>query len=111
MTRLPFLRILQEIPEYPSAVSAAVLALNLGYVPKTRNGGDGLEIGMRRLERQLMWLTAAEPRLIERRTVIQDATVTELLRNGIGKDAIPEEMSYISLAAAGRASGRESDGA
>lgn len=86
------------IPVYPAACSAAVLARNLGYLPKPPKTMDETEKGLRELELRLAWFTASEERIMERRIDIQDDTVSELRNDGFSDKAIPREMSYLSLA-------------
>lgn len=89
--------ILASIPEYPAAVSAAILAITLGFTEEKVESGEELERGMRKLERKLSWITAADDRLVERRTVTQDSTIIELRKAGLPDKDMPEEMSYLSL--------------
>lgn len=97
--------ILSSIPEYPAAISAAVLAISLGFIEEKVKSGEELERGMRKLERKLSWITAADERLVERRTVTQDSTIIELRKAGLPDEDMPEEMSYLSLL--GREKGKE----
>ena len=107
MMPFSFTRILEDIPEYPSACSAVILAMNNGYIPKNVKTRDALEYGLRKLERRLAWITADEPRPVERRTVTQESTVIELINAGVQKELIPEEMSYLSLIPRGKGKGKE----
>ena len=97
MTRLSSREILREIPEYPSAISAAILAINLRIIEGAPKTLDEMQSGLRKLEKRLAWLTAEDDRLAERRIVTQDSTVAALLKIGVDENAIPEEMSYLSL--------------
>lgn len=90
--------LISMIPVYPKACSAILLAFNAGYI-KAKHSPERISAGLGKLEKRIALLTFKEPRLAERRAILQLTTKDKLKEAGFSGDALDEigSMPYYSL--------------
>ncbi len=84
------------IPTYPKGCSKELLALSAGYV-KTPYTAAGVRAGVRKMEKDLAWLTVRDSSIVQRRFPMQKTTLAALRVKGIAETEFDaDEAVYIS---------------
>lgn len=95
-------KVLELIPEYPSAVSEVVLAYLLGLIRRPY-GWPQIAAGLEKLETVLSWAALEDRTLMRRADLLQESTVQWLdahgrqdLRRALQKEAGTDLFGYYS---------------
>ena len=82
------------IPAYPKGCSKELLALSAGYV-KEPYTVENVRAGVKKMEKDLAWLTVSDSSIVQRRFPMQKTTLAALRVRGI-TELDEEEAVYIS---------------